>query len=109
MLADKGCWTGIVRKHSGNFLGMRTTNSGCASSSLQDIVITEEPRLQCSYQASPSTHRTNSVPPSHDINDRLGATSFKGRYENLEENPFIEDFATWIAECFGNIFVSFFQ
>ena len=53
--------------------------------------------------------RTNSVPPSHDINDQLGVTSFKGQYENLEENPFIEDFATWITECFSNIFLFLFS
>ncbi|KAI9445920.1 hypothetical protein H4582DRAFT_2069240 [Lactarius indigo] len=36
-----------------------------------------------------------------DINEKLGATSFKKRHENWQNEGMGEDFATWATECFG--------
>ena len=44
---------------------------------------------------------------SFDVNDWLGETSFKARYQNWENNPFVQDFSKWTAECFSNLFIFF--
>jgi hypothetical protein len=85
---------------------MRTTNLECASPSwLHIAMVTGTPQLHCSYEASISPYRSNSVPYSFDINDRLGATSFKSRYENWADEPMGQEFLKWAAECFGRSFL----
>jgi hypothetical protein len=55
----------------------------------------------CCTCRSLSSFVSNILFHSHDINERLGGTSFKNRHD-WESDPFVQDFTKWTAESFGS-------
>jgi len=55
-----------------------------------------------------STDVSNKLCTSHDINDRLGGTSFKSSYD-WKGDRMLKEFLKWTAESFGKCFTACFS
>jgi hypothetical protein len=106
-LANKGCWKSTAEALSGSLLSMHMTNLGCTLSSSPHIVILKGIlQLHCVYQSLFMFFTSDAAQPSFDINDQLGATSFKSCHEDWTSEPMFQDFSKWAGKCFDKYSIS---